>query len=236
MRILIVASDPMEFPGILSHAREARRFALGTHWARQARLGEHAVLLAANGAGAARAAAAVDAAVARFEPEAVVSTGFCGALDETLQLADIVVADAIVEVVGQAVLPAAGFPPAGLKRQPRIGTVCTADHVVRTAEEKRKLFATGACAVDMEAAGAAARAQCHALPFYCIKAVTDLAGETLANDFNRALRPDGHFDTMDILGRALSRPTARIPELLRLRSRSRRAARTLGEFFADCRF
>ena len=37
------------------------------------------------------------------------------------------------------------------------------------------------------------------LPFYCVRAVTDLADESLANDFNRALRPDGHFDTISIL-------------------------------------
>ena len=50
----------------------------------------------------------------------------------------------------------------------------------------------------MEAAGVAERAAALGLPFYCIKAVTDLAGETMANDFNAALRSDGHFDTMKV--------------------------------------
>jgi hypothetical protein len=74
------------------------------------------------------------------------------------------------------------------------------------------------------------------LPFYCVRVVTDLAGETMANDFNAALRADGHFDTMVVLRGALRRPLARVPELCRLRQRSVRAARVLGVFFANCRY
>ena len=88
----------------------------------------------------------------------------------------------------------------------------------------------------MEAGGVAARALELELPFYCVRAVTDLADESLVNDFNRALRPDGHFDTMSILLGALRNPAICLPELLRLRTRSIQAARALGDFFADCRF
>jgi len=82
----------------------------------------------------------------------------------------------------------------------------------------------------------AARAEARGLPFYCVRAVTDLAGEDMANDFNMALRPDGHFDTMLILRGTLRHPLVRLPELLRLRNRCARAACVLGEFIADCRF
>jgi hypothetical protein len=88
----------------------------------------------------------------------------------------------------------------------------------------------------MEAAGVAERASAHNLPFYCVKVVTDLAGEDMANDFNSALRPDGHFATMDILRSSLRQPLVRIPELIRLRKRCARSALLLGEFIADCRF
>jgi nucleoside phosphorylase len=110
------------------------------------------------------------------------------------------------------------------------------DRIVRTADEKRTLRASGAIAVEMEAAAVEERAHAHGLPFYCVRAVTDLAGETLANDFQSALRSDGHFDTIIIFTRALRQPVVCIPELLRLRNRSRRAALALGDFFAVCRF
>jgi len=114
--------------------------------------------------------------------------------------------------------------------------VGSVDHVAQTAEEKRLLRAGGAMVVEMEAAGVAARAQARGLPFYCVRVVSDLAGETMANDFNAALRADGHFDTMVVLRGALRRPLARVPELCRLRQRSVRAARVLGVFFANCRY
>jgi adenosylhomocysteine nucleosidase len=194
-------------------------------------LGNHDVLAVANGAGARRAASALDAAAALFHPDAVISTGFCGALDPQLRLADVVVSTSIAAADRRyATLPVSTTSPH------HSGVVCSIDRVAQTAEEKRRLRAGGAIAVEMEAAGVAARAQARGLPFYCVKVVTDLAGETMANDFNAALRADGHFDTMVILRETLRRPLARLPELCRLRQRSVRAARVLGNFIADCRF
>jgi hypothetical protein len=129
--------------------------------------------------------------------------------------------------------------PAGLphnSRPHRIGPIACSDRVAQTAAEKSALHDSGAIAVEMEAAGVAERAAARNLPFYCVKAVTDLAGEDMANDFNSALRPDGHFATMVILRSSLRQPLTRIPELLRLRKRCARAALLLGEFIADCRF
>ena len=209
----------------------ARRLVIGANWARTFRLGNHDVLAVANGAGAHRAASAVDAAAALFRPDAVISMGLCGALDPQLRIADVVVASSVVAADrSYAALPVSCASPH------HTGVVRSIDHVAQTADEKRRLRAGGAMVVEMEAAGVAARAEARGLPFYCIRVVSDLAGETMANDFNAALRADGHFDTMVILKATLRRPLARLPELCRLRRRSFRAARVLGDFIADCRF
>jgi nucleoside phosphorylase len=229
--VLVVAADKRELRGILAHAGNPCTARLGVNWARSATLGGYAMLLVANGAGAARAAAAVDRAAAALLPERIVSTGFCGALDETLGVASIVVG---TEVTGANGCFRARAPITSLAHS--LGVVSTIDHVAQSAAEKHGLRQTGSSAVDMEAAAVAARSAALGLPFYCIKAVTDLAGEDMANDLNTALRPDGQFDTMKILGSTFCRPLVRLPELLRLRSRSVRAALALGDFFADCRF
>ena len=231
MKLLLIASDRMEFQGLLRRCEQARRAALSVDWSRLASLGAHDVLLAANGVGARRAASAVEAASAIFAADAIVSLGFCGALAPELGVADIVVATGIAAGDGSF---AAQLPAAAPVH--RAGTVCSLDHVARTTEEKRGLHAAGSIAVEMEAAGAAARAEALGRPFYCIKAVTDLAGESMANDFNSALRPDGHFDTMEILRSSLRHPSVRLPELFRLRKRCLRASEVLGDFVADCRF
>ncbi|MBS1857839.1 MAG: hypothetical protein JST11_20890 [Acidobacteria bacterium] len=230
-KILMVAAASMEFPGILAHATGVRPAGLAVDWSRFATIGDNEFLLAANGAGVRRAAAAVDAALAGFRPDAVVSTGFCGALSPELAIADIVVGDSVA--AGPLRFPA--LPPRA-SRPHRTGAVASIDHVAGTAAEKRQLHAGGAIAVEMEAAGVAARAAAAAIPFYCIRAVSDLAGEDMANDFNKALREDGHFDTMGVLLGTLRAPLVRLPELFRLRQRCARAARVLGEFIADCRF
>ncbi|MCX6633121.1 MAG: hypothetical protein NTW28_36460 [Candidatus Solibacter sp.] len=231
MRILMVASAPMEFPGILAYAVGVSPTQLGLDWSRSARLGTHELVLAANGAGAQRAATAVDAALQRFPAEAVVSTGFCGALAPELEIADVVVATAIS--AGPRTFPA--MHPVS-DRPHHMGVVCSIDHVAQTAGEKRRLFAAGSSVVEMEAGGVAERAAALGVPFYCVRVVTDLAGEDMANNFNRALRLDGHFATISILRGALRRPGICLPELFRLRNRCVRAARVLGDFFVDCRF
>ena len=254
MKLLVVAAEEREFRGILEHARRkvgelagvsacptclqsgtdasvCQPARIGADWARWAVLGEHELLLVANGAGPARAAAAVDGAAAAFLPETIVSTGFCGALDEKLDVASVVVATEVMGADGRfrARAPVTSLPHLA-------GVVLTIDHVAQSAAEKRSLRQTGATVVDIEAAAVAGRSAALGLPFYCIKAVTDLTGEDMANDLNAAMRPDGHFDTMKILGSIFCRPRVRLPELLRLRRRSARAARALGDFFADCRF
>jgi adenosylhomocysteine nucleosidase len=210
MRILMVASDPME----LRHLPRNTSFHL-----------------TANGVGARFAAAAVDTALSSFSADAIISTGFCGALDPAMQVGDIVVGTEVVNGTNR-------YPSAApsCTQAHRTGPIASIDHVARTAAEKSALHRSGAIAVEMEAAGVAERAAARNLPFYCVKVVTDLAGEDMANDFNSALRPDGHFATMVILRSSLRQPFVRIPELLRLRKRCARAALLLGEFIADCRF
>ena len=230
MRVLLVASDSREFRGILAHAERARRISIGVDWARTARLNGHDVLLVANGVGRRRAAAAGDAAWTIFPADRVISTGFCGALDPVLRLSEIVVAACVSTQTRRfSAVPIAGPTPAVT------GNICTIDRVARTASEKQALRAPGALAVEMEAGGVAEWAESVGLPFSCVKTVTDLPSEDMANDFNKALRSDGHFATMHILRDALRHPGARIPELIRLQQRCARAARTLGDFFADCR-
>ena len=227
----MVASAAREFRGVLSHTQAARRISIGVDWARTAHLNGQEVLLVANGVGCRRAAAAVEAAWTVFPADRVLSIGFCGALDPALPLSGIVLASCVfAESRRFSTLPVTARIPAAT------GPICSLNRVAATADEKRSLHAQGALAVEMEAAGVAEQAESLHLPFSCVKVVTDLAGEDMANDFNKALRSDGHFATMLILRNSLRHPGARIPELIRLQKRCARAARTLGDFFADCRF
>ena len=75
------------------------------------------------------------------------------------------------------------MPKSRTERSAALG-VAPGDRVAQTAEEKRKLRATGASVVEMEAASVHTSARALGLPFFCVRAVTNLADETFANDLN----------------------------------------------------
>jgi adenosylhomocysteine nucleosidase len=231
VNLLFIAAEARELAPLVGRCAGAAPAALPVDWARAASLHGHRSLFVANGAGGVRAAAALEAACREFRPDVVVNTGFCGALDPELEIAQVVTGE---EVVGDGGRWPARRPAGGPAS--RGGVVRSIGRVAQTAGDKRRLRQDGGDVVEMEAAGVAERAAAQGLPFYCIRAVTDLADESFAIDLNAALREDGHFDTMHILRESLRRPATRVPELLRLRNRCVRAARALGDFIAECRF
>src|SRR3954470_7296303 len=95
MRVLFVAADPMEFRGLVGRGEAGSPSRAPAEFAREARFAGHEALLVADGMGWKRAARAVAAGDA-FRPEVIVSTGFCGALDERLAIADVIAAAAVV--------------------------------------------------------------------------------------------------------------------------------------------
>jgi adenosylhomocysteine nucleosidase len=201
---LIVAAEAREFAGIVKRTGASKN-----QW-----------ILVANGPGPRLAAEALDEALReRRKVEGIVSTGFCGALDLALGVGDIVVS-------GDGVASPRSFVR---------GEILSMDRVAVTAAEKRGLRErTGAVAIEMESAAAAAKAREWGVPFRCIKVVSDTAVEDMPLDFNLYRDSAGRFSRSRIALAALGRPFTAIPALLRLDRNCRLAAEKLGEFFADC--
>jgi len=227
-----MAAEPREFSGLLKSCRKIERLDWPVHWARKAELNGREVILVANGAGAARAARGVAVARSLANVESVCSMGFCGALESGMKIGDVFVAESVHTCAGREYRAAKPLSA----RSHRSGALASIDRVAQRAHEKQDLRAGGASAVEMEAGGVAEKAWELHLPFYCVRAVTDLAEENFGFDFNSALRSDGRFDTMRLIAAVCRRPRTLLPELLRLRTRCRMASETLGEFIASCRF
>jgi nucleoside phosphorylase len=228
--LLFVASAPREFDGLVGRCEAVRPLGWPVLWSRAGTLGGRNVLLVANGVGSGRAAEAVRVAAERRTIAAVISIGYCGALEKQLGIGDIFVAtriDSGGRRINVHVPDAAGRFASG--------PIASVDSVARNAAEKTALRERGAHAVEMEAAGIAGEAARIEAPVFCIRSVTDLAHESFVVDFDAALREDGQFSTGRILWQALQRPAA-FPELIRLRRRCQTASDALGEFLAGCRF
>jgi adenosylhomocysteine nucleosidase len=225
--VLVVAAEDFEFAGILSHADRVVRPGWKVQFSRIAVLNGMRLLMAADGPGPRLAGMAAEEVKNREPFQAVVSTGLCGALDPALSAGEIFVAS---EVNGWA----ARQPVTAMKF--RTGRLLSMDRVAGSAEEKAQLYAAGACVVEMEATAVESRAREWRLPFFCVRVVSDTAGEDIALDLNEMRDAEGRFSRSRIVVRALRSPLRLIPELLRLNRNSGRAAKALGDFFANCSF
>jgi nucleoside phosphorylase len=240
MAILYVAGEAAELQPFAGALLNLRKLKWPLDYAHEGILAGKRIMLAANGAGPKLAAQAVEVAIRAVSAaelsasklEAVVSVGFCGALDPALQLNDVVLGTSVMTAVGGEAEPCnvISEPPEGA----RSGMLFSQDRIAMTASEKRDLAGTGAMAVEMEAAGVLARTKRAGLPCYCVKVVTDTAGEGFTLDLNTLRTTEGRIARGKIIKHAISRPTV-LPELFRLKRRSERAAKVLGDFLVSCR-
>jgi nucleoside phosphorylase len=227
VKILFVASDRREVEPCVAHWQNVRPVNLPVHWSKAGSYRGQEMLAIANGIGQERAAAAVRSA---GHPDAVWSVGTAGALDPSIAIADIVTATAVTD--GGRTWPAQA--PAGPAA--RSGLVRTSQHIARTRAEKANLRETGAIIVEMEAAAVACAADAMAVPFYCVRAVSDVANGTFFIDFEAFFMSNGTLDVPRLLIYALAHPMDAFPELIRLQRRSSLAAKRLAGFLASCHF
>lgn len=206
------------------------------------------VLVSGMGAGpAARAAAEVVA----DGPAALVAVGFCGALDPTLRVGDVVAAEAVRDAATEdrfptdpALLAAALGRLDGTPRRggalldethppptPRLvvrGTIVSAVRLARTPADRAALVAeaAGATAADLESAALARAAAGAGVPFLALRAVTDETHHRLP-DLDRLMDAAGRLTPGAGLLYFVRRPRE-LPALVRLGP----AARTAGAALA----
>ncbi|MGI8959352.1 MAG: hypothetical protein ACR2IV_06270 [Bryobacteraceae bacterium] len=239
MAILYVASDAMELEPFAALLTGVRKLKWPLDYAFEGVWEGRRVMLVANGAGPRLAAQAVEIAIravtgaelSSSKLEAVVSTGFCGALDPNLRECQIVVATELLDLDANATFDC-GIVDADT---PFIsGLLLSHDRVANYADEKQQLRDRGGLAIDMEAGGIAARAKRAGLPFYSIKVVSDRADESFPLDINSMRTPDGRIRRVKIGVHALTHPKL-LPQLLHWKRRSTVAAKALGGFLVSCR-
>ncbi|MFL6448086.1 MAG: hypothetical protein ACJ746_10415 [Bryobacteraceae bacterium] len=239
MAILFVAAEAAELSAFEKHLINARKLKWPLDYAYEGILEGRRILLAANGAGPKLVAQAIEVAkraisaaeLSSSKLEAIVSVGFCGGLRPGLQPRQIIVATDVLDVRDGSKYPCA---PISATCEHETGVVASQDRVAINREEKARLFASGAIAVDMESFAVAEGAKRASVPFFCIKAVSDSAEESFRIDLNKMRTPEGRIVRGKIVLYVLTHPWM-VGELLRLRRRSQDAARALGEFLVSCR-
>jgi adenosylhomocysteine nucleosidase len=239
MAILYVASEAAELKPLANLLTALRKLKWPIDYAYEGIWEGRRLMLAANGAGPALAARAVETAIravmvaelSSSKLEAVVSCGWCGALDPALQVSQIVVGTQVIDAATGEKFDCAPIQAEG---EHVTGVVVSQNRIAHDSAEKERLYASGAIAVDMESAGAAARAKRAGLPFCCIRVVSDSATESFPFDLNDFRTASGKIARGKIVAQALAHPN-RVPALLHLRRHTTAAATALGEFLVSCR-
>jgi adenosylhomocysteine nucleosidase len=194
----------------------------------EGQIGDTAVRAVLTGIGPGHATRVMPA-VLRDRPDICVSSGFAGALRPEYRAGEILAARA-VSVAGDAVLSCeesllalalrCGARPVELFR--------TSETLVRTTLENLRM-SLEADAAEMESYAVLAEAARWGVPAVAIRAISDLAAEELPYELDRARGRDGRVRWSGLLAQVARHP-GRLPALVRLGRRCRRAAASLAQF------
>jgi adenosylhomocysteine nucleosidase len=175
-----------------------------------------------SGMGAERALVAM-AEVERYaRADAICSIGWAGALDKAISAASVWhVAEVIDTQTGERFATA----QQALGKTDAWPVLATATRVADSIEKARLAATYGARLVDMEAATLARIAQGRGIPFFCLKAVSDVADAKLP-DLNPFIRQNGQLRMVPFLAHIAVRPRS-WPGMMRLGRFSDLAAKHL---------
>lgn len=220
---------------------------------------EHEVVLAIGGIGQTRASHASQILVDRFKPQVVISAGFAGALDASLQPGDLILGEVILRTVGsrqsavgrvrsweigeqpiqQEVEPVAFSTPAlvakaedeamALGLRYRRGMLLSLDVMLTESYEKKEAASSGALAVEMEGAAIAQIASSSGLPFLAVRSISDALDQDLGLDFNKLLHGRGRLSYKRTFLALLTHLSA-LPSVWRLKRTAHQARRSLAAF------
>jgi adenosylhomocysteine nucleosidase len=162
----------------------------------------------------------LDAYLAKETPTGVISSGFAGGLNPSLELG------AIVYDMDEG----SPWEKALLASKAKLARFECANRVSCTADEKYKLWqVTGMDAVEMESDTIRQVCLRKNIPSATIRVISDTAHQDLPLDFNRIMTPDNRIDFAKLTARLLLKPRL-IAQLLRFQGQTITAAQSLGGF------
>lgn len=184
------------------------------------------IVLAGMGAGC---EAGVAALLDRHPVRAVAACGVAAAVDPSLRIGEVILADVVLSASGERFEPHL-TPDLAAPTGARRGGLVTVPIVLVSESDKRAV--EGGSAADMETALVARVAARARLPWCALRAVSDTAAESLPLDFNRYLDAEGQL-RLPLLLRALAAQPTALPALLRLGRNTTRACAALAKAAAS---
>jgi adenosylhomocysteine nucleosidase len=175
-----------------------------------------------TGIGRHNAAENIRDAIARVQPERVITAGFAGGLNPRLPAAP-----SFMSRISTPVSPRIG----GIGRHSRpIPLPSPRRH--HGGGEERPVAQTGADAVEMESSVIRTICREFKIPSATVRVISDDARQDLPLDFNALMTSDDRINYLKLMWAVLSRPS-RIPKLIQFQHQTLDAARKLGAVLED---
>jgi adenosylhomocysteine nucleosidase len=196
MKIAIIAAMEREVAPLI----RGWKVRMIEHGGRRYRLFENGeAALVCGGIGAESARRATEAVIREVNPVRVISAGFAGALDASLQVGDILEPCAVINSAD------------GSRTEVGLGTGILVSSATVAGKEQKSRFgkAYGAIAVDMEAAAVAQGAEARGVEFGALKAISDEADFDLPamdHSLERFVANDGTFHSVKFACHVALRP------------------------------
>ena len=198
-------------------------------------LGRHLISIR-SGAGRQAARKATEALISGHEPKWVVSAGFAGGLHPKLNRHDILMADGLVDLDGNRLSVDLNVDPAALAqaRGVHLGTLLTADRIIRLPGEKRTLGDTHhAMAVDMETFAVAQACRRHKVRFMAVRVITDGVDDELPPDVEHLIKQQTSVRKVGaVVGTIINRPGS-VKDIYNLKENALVASDRLAKFLAS---
>lgn len=195
--------------------------------------GHRGLWILQTGMGPERATAAMRWVAEALRPTIVVSTGCAGALTMELGNGDVVVAEEIVGVLGNARTTNAAwrerYRAAAVEAGLRVwaGRICTSSRMLLGVEEKRRLGEQlNALAVEMEGTAIADWCRAAGIDFAAARTILDPLEPSLPAEISLIATGSGRPSPRSLI-RAIGRRPALLPELIRLAAAGVKCRRAL---------
>jgi adenosylhomocysteine nucleosidase len=167
--IAITFALPTESVGIRRRFRDARKNENMT----SGKIGDRSITVLHTGVGAKNCNDQVETLLHKTRPRLVISSGFAGAVNEDLQVGDLVLAENFSDrqllSTAERILR---------ERKPRVVKLFTSTSIVDSAAERNEIArASGAAAVDMETGAIVGICNAHGVPLLSLRAISDTPKE-----------------------------------------------------------
>lgn len=237
----IVVALPEERKWLVRAFSYAKRNCYGSCTFYTGELAGRPVTLVEGGMGRVAATVACKLLLEQYQPEILISAGFCGAVLPGAKVADLLLCSRLMLFDGAALQERVVTPDAAeralmlssLLQQHHYpatpGTFITADAIINKGELARRLpQGLPTPVLEMETAAVADAAAEWNCRFLAIRTVSDPAEEELSFDLGRLVTADMKISIPRVIFQALKTPRI-IPQLLRLANNSARAGKRLSD-------